>query len=180
MLSRSIETHEYKTEGNTLVGYGSVFGAEYPVTEPVDGRVRSFTEVVKKGAFARSLQTPGDVLCCFNHSPFHLLGRTSSGTLKVSEDDHGLRFSVELPDTQTGHEVKTLASRGDLAGASFYFGLPADGFTWSGNTRSLHDLRLYEVGPVVVPASRATQVQMRSNHLLFKRLHLEIMNMKHR
>ena len=177
MLTRSLSSSEYKTDGNTLVGYASVWGVGYRMVEPVNGQLRSFTESVRKGAFSRSLASSPDIVSFYNHSPNHLLGRTSNKTLRVEEDAHGLRFEVDLPDTPTGNEVRALAQRGDLSGASFTFGIRPNGEKWEGNKRELTDLFLAEVGPVVLPASAATEVQMRSTYL-FKRLALELKEKK--
>lgn len=157
-MERRSQATSYRSEGRNLIGYAAVWDAPTLIREGG----RTFTELVRRSAFARSLKAGGDVLCCFNHSPHHLLGRTSSGTLKVTADDTGLRFDVELPDTITGNEVRELASRGDLRGASFAFSVPQGGDKWSGSTRELVDVTLVECGPVVAPAYQATSVGLRS------------------
>src|SRR5690606_5179958 len=78
-----------------LEGYAAVFDAP---SEDLGG----FVEYVRRGAFARSLKSNhADPLALVHHMPHLVLGRRSAGTLKLEEDDRGLRFEIELPDTQT-------------------------------------------------------------------------------
>ncbi len=135
--------------GRTLTGYAAVWDSPAAITDYWG----TFTEVVKRGAFARTLAAGGDVLCCLNHSADRLLGRTASGTATFAEDATGLAFRVELADTRDGNEVLTMVRRGDLNGASFAFRCAAGGDHWtSPYDRELVDLDLYEAGPVVTPA----------------------------
>ena len=39
----------------------------------------------------------------------------------LEQDEHGLRFDLSIPDTQTGRDTLELAQRGDLGGACFGF-----------------------------------------------------------
>lgn len=151
---------EPSADGKTLTGYAAVWDSP---TEICEWGFR-FTEVVRKGAFARTLGSGADVLCSLNHDPAeHLLGRSSSGTAKFAEDDTGLRFEVLLPETEAGREVRELARRGDLVGASFLFGCGSGGDRWTSPTyRELVDVDLFEAGPVVTPAYAATSLALRS------------------
>lgn len=160
MEQRNNQT-SYQSDGTKLWGYAAVWDSPTIVTQGS----RSFTEIVKRGAFAKSL-AGRDILCCYNHDPNRLLGRSSSGTLSLKEDDTGLLFEVELPETQLGAEIRALATRGDLQGASFAFTVSKD--VWEGRTRELHECELYECGPVVTPYYEATQLGFRSNMKRYK------------
>jgi uncharacterized protein len=156
---------EYQTDGNTLSGFGAIFNS--PTTIREGGR--TFTEIVRPEAFARSLKANPDILVCFNHDANRLLGRTSAGTAKVWADNTGLRFSVELPEH--ARDVKEMFQRGDLQGCSFMFSVKRD--KWDGNVRELLDLDVYECGPVVMPAYQdAVLTGLRSKEVLRKRLKL--------
>src|ERR1700741_785014 len=61
-----------------------------------------FREIITPGAFKRALAESEDILCVVNHDSRQLLGRTSSGTCEVCEDEQGLRFSCSMPNTQLG------------------------------------------------------------------------------
>jgi HK97 family phage prohead protease len=147
----------YQNDGNKLVGFSAMFNTPTEIHE----RGRKFIETIAPGAFLRSLMNSKDVLCCFNHDPNRLLGRTSSRTMTIKETEQGLYFEVDLPDTPTGNEVKVLTQRGDLRGASFTFSVKKD--TWDGNKRTLNEVDVIECGPVVMPAYEATSVALRSS-----------------
>ena len=68
-----------------------------------------------------STELAEDVLLLYGHNREHVLGRTSSNTLKVTKDNVGLYFECELPDTTIGNDVRELIRRRDLKGASFGF-----------------------------------------------------------
>ncbi|WP_018715870.1 HK97 family phage prohead protease [Brachymonas chironomi] len=141
-----------QASGRTLTGYAAVFNA--------DTRVGDFIERIAPGAFIRSLESGRDVLALADHDPKTVLGRTSSGTLALSEDSHGLAFTLTLPDTTAGRDLAALAARGDLGGMSFGF-VPADE-VWTGDTRELREVELHEVCVVQSwPAYPQTSVALR-------------------
>lgn len=152
-IRRAVSDPAYTAEGNKLVGYAAVFDVPTVIRE----KARTFTELVRRGAFLDSLKGR-DVIATFNHDESRLLGRMSSGTLRVAEDAKGLRFEIDLPDTPTGAEVRGLIARGDLRGASFVAGVRLD--KWEGDRRELRALDLVELGPVTLPAYTATSVTL--------------------
>jgi HK97 family phage prohead protease len=165
-MSMNIETRITSVGGpmvnaddRTLVGYGAVFGKP---SQDLGG----FTEIIEPDAFNRTLGHGGDVLCCVNHDPNQLLGRSMSGTMKLSVDDVGLRYEVQVPDTSVGRDALAMAERGDLFGSSFSFSVKAAGERWEQvegrNVRYLTEVALYELGPVVSPAYLDTTVAARS------------------
>lgn len=157
MIHKRALLNPIQADGNRLVGYAAVWDNPYPITEGG----RSFTEVVRQGAFSRAIKSGGDIISTFNHSD-RLLGRTTSGTLRLSEDGKGLRYEIDLPDHAA--DIKELVSRGDLRGASMTFTVRGSGEKWSKDkkSRELTDLFLYELGPVIMPASPTTSVGLRS------------------
>ncbi len=149
--------------GRTAIGYGAVFyregeaGTEYQLGKGV-------VERVDPKAFDKALQRGDDVRALFNHEPDHLLGRSTSGTLRLSVDGAGLRYEIDLPDTQAGRDVATSIERGDLSGSSFSFNVErADWQEENGrDVRVIRDVRLFDVGPVTFPAYAATSTALRS------------------
>ncbi|MGC4951305.1 HK97 family phage prohead protease [Streptomyces sp. DT224] len=105
----------------------------------------------------------GDVIATFGHNTDQLLGRVSSGTLKLSRDAYGVRYSIDLPNTSVGHDVAELAARGDLAGSSFTFRVSDGGQRVAGEKspdglpiREITSMTVFELGPVVNPAYPTT------------------------
>lgn len=125
--------------------------------------IGDFQEVIRRGAFASSLAAGADILALADHDRSRVLGRTSSRTLQLNEDDTGLAFTLELPDTQAGRDLATLAERGDLGGCSFAFTVPKGGDRWTGNARELTNVALDEVSIVQArPAYPGTEAHLRS------------------
>jgi len=141
--------------GRKLTGYIAKF--DNPT------RIGDFTEIIRRGAFAATLAAGHDVLAVADHDYSRVLGRTRSGTLALREDDTGLAFALDLPDTQAGRDLAALAERGDLGGCSFAFTVPTGGDSWNGNTRELRNVQLDEVSIVQSrPAYPDTEVHLRS------------------
>ena len=155
-MSQNIERRTatgLQATGRTLTGYVATFGTPAKITD--------FVEVIRAGAFTRSLESGADVLALADHDASRVLGRTSSGTLALHEDSHGLAFNLRLPDTTTGRDLAALAARGDLGGMSF--GFVATDEEWHGNTRELREVELHEVSVVQSwPAYPQTTVSLRN------------------
>lgn len=162
-----------------LHGYAAVYDSE---SQDLGG----FTEVIRAGAFKRTLQdNASDPLALVHHMPHLVLGRRSAGTLRLNEDAKGLAFEIDVPNTQTGRDILTSVQRGDIRGASFAFTVPKDGDSWNvrgGNVlRELRDVDLFEISLTAAPAYQDTQVAQRafknrhasSLHLIHARLYLE-------
>jgi hypothetical protein len=126
-------------------------------------RIGSFTETIRPGAFAASLRGGGDVIATLDHDLGKLLGRRSSGTLRLGEDSRGLAFECDLPDTTAGRDVEALGARGDLGGASFSFRPVREEWNEARTARTLHEVDLLEVCAVSAwPAYAQTSVAVRS------------------
>lgn len=149
---------EFQHKARRLEGYAAVFG--------VETRIGAIREVVAPGAFRASLDnTSRDVVALWDHNPGVLLARQRSGSLRLSEDSRGLSFSLDLPDTQAGRDVRALAERGDLGGMSFGFQLPPEGMTREGDLCILRAVDLLEISVVSSwPAYPTTVVEARDQH----------------
>jgi HK97 family phage prohead protease len=159
---------ENKT-GMSFTGYAAVFDSP---SEPLP-----FTEVIRSGAFQRSLKSRNEVKLFMNHNTDVVLGSTRAGTLKLTEDGRGLLAQAELPDTTAGRDLSVLMKRGDVNSMSFGFSVPANGDKWSsdGSTRELHQIRLHEVSIVTgFPAYEATTASVRSLDILATRTNVDV------
>lgn len=163
-------TGEIKVEtradgGKMLTGYAAVFhrdgdaGTEYRLAPDV-------VERIAPTAFNRALQEKHDARALFNHDPNMLLGRAAAGTLRLSVDARGLRYEIDLPDTNVGKDVAASIARGDLSGSSFAFSIGKDGQRFEKgkeyDVRHILDVDLYDVGPVTYPAYEGTTTGLRS------------------
>lgn len=125
-----------------------------------------WVERIAKGAFAETI-AKRDVRALWSHNLDLVLGRTSNRTLKVWEDEYGLAFELELPDTTLGRDAFTSISRGDVTGMSFGFDVAGKDQKWTRgeagkpHIRTLLKVELYEVSPTAFPAYEATNVQTR-------------------
>src|SRR5438128_11032112 len=80
-----------------LVGYAAVFNSK-----SLD--LGGFIEIVRPGAFKRTLAAGADVRALVNHDPNLIIGRNKAGTLDVAEDDRGLKVTITPLDTQAGRD----------------------------------------------------------------------------
>lgn len=156
-----IDTQDGKT---TIVGYGAVFyrseesGTEY----------KMFSDLVERiapTAFDRAIRERHDAAGLFNHDPNQLLGRVSAGTMRLAVDERGLRYEIDVPDTQAGRDVVESIRRKDVKGSSFAFRVTKQ--TWQEqedgpDIRVIEDLDLFDTGPVVFPAYAGTSTALRS------------------
>jgi HK97 family phage prohead protease len=137
-------------DGMTFTGYAAVFNSP---SEPLP-----FIERIAPGAFKRSLKARNDIKLLWNHDTGSVLGSTRAGTLKLEEDNYGLRVTATLPETTLGKDVRTLVQRGDVNAMSFGFSVPANGDSWNtdGTERTLRSVRIHEVSIVAFPAYQQT------------------------
>ncbi|GEO18075.1 HK97 family phage prohead protease [Microvirga aerophila] len=145
---------EVRAKGRRLEGYAALFNTE--------ARIGSFSETIRAGAFSGSLKG-WDCLALVDHDPSRVLGRTSSGTLRLSEDSRGLAFDLDVPATSYGNDILALVESRNAGGMSFGFSVPDGGDHWDGDRRELRNIILHEVSVVAAwPAYSGTIVNARS------------------
>jgi HK97 family phage prohead protease len=140
-----------------LRGYAAKFGTP--------SRGLPFVERCKAGCFARAIREKQDVACLMNHDASLLMGRVSNRTLALREDNVGLYFEDELPDTTAAKDLYTLVQRGDISQCSFSFLAKKDSWGKEQNaagdwqaSRTLEDVDLMDVSPCTNPVYTDTQV----------------------
>lgn len=138
-----------------ITGYAAVFNSKTTIGG-------WFDEVIEPGAFARSLSENSDIRALFNHNWDNVLGRTKSGTLRLEEDEKGLKFEIELPNTSVGRDLAESMSRGDINQCSFGFWITEE--NWDYNVepalRTIKEVELYEISVVSIPAYDDTEVSL--------------------
>jgi HK97 family phage prohead protease len=135
-------------DGMTFEGYAAVWNSP---SQPLP-----FTEVIKPGAFKRSLQGRHRMMLLWNHNASEPLASTRNGSLKLVEDERGLKVTAKLANTQTGRDVAELVRSGVIDAMSFGFQVKKDSWSADGNSRTLHEVAVHEVSLVSYPAYEGT------------------------
>ena len=145
--------------GRTIHGYSAVFDRP---SLPISERNRqSFTEYVRKGAFAKTI-AEDDIRALFSHDEKLILGRTKASTLDLVEDSVGLRTTIRLPNTSLASDIYENVKVGNLTGFSFRFQARKDHWSNGGDRRELLDVQLSEISLVAFPAYPSTSAEARS------------------
>ena len=103
--------------------------ATRPSTASSADDLGGFRETIAPGAFAerprRRRALPAQ------SRPGRSLGRDPLGTLRLADEQRGLRFECDLPDSPLGENVREAVDRGDIDGASFRFEVGEE--SWNGD-----------------------------------------------
>jgi HK97 family phage prohead protease len=109
------------TGGDRLLftGYSCVTESPYTMTDWLG----DYTEIVRSGAFTKTLSESPDVVFCLNHdwgsAP---MARTKAGTHRLSEDSTGLAVEADLDPTRADvHALRSCMDAGELDAMSFAF-----------------------------------------------------------
>jgi len=139
-------------EGTTVVGYAAVFNS---ITD-----LGSFREQIAPEAFTRVLEESPDTVALLNHDTNLVLGRTTSGTLKLSVDEVGLRYELQLGNQSYARDLAESMRRGDISKSSFAFTIERE--SWQENVRTVEEVRgLYDVSVVTRPAYGDSSADLR-------------------
>ena len=153
---RNVETRQEDDGVMRLSGYAAVFN-DPSVPLP-------FSERIAPGAFRKTLSETPDVRLLINHEGLPL-ARTKNETLTLSEDEVGLRFDAELPDTSEARDLYTLIQRGDVDQMSFAFRVIRQKWNSDRSERTLTEVSLADgdVSVVTYPAYPTTTVEAREH-----------------
>lgn len=151
-------------ESKKIVGYAAKFNS---LSEEMWG----FREQIAPGAFTEALKK-SDVRALFNHDPNYVLGRQSAGTVSLTEDDVGLHYEIDPPDTQWARDIVSSIERGDIAESSFAFSMSGGVEEWDDSaTPAIRTIKsvgnLYDVSPVTYPAYPEATTGVRSHKEIF-------------
>jgi HK97 family phage prohead protease len=152
-------------DASRFSGYAAVFNRD---SEPLP-----FIEQIRPGAFQRTLQSRNQVKMFVNHEDMMVLASTRSGTLRLSEDNRGLKVEADLPqDVSYARDLISLMKSRVVDSMSFGFHVPRGGDEWSddGQRRYLNEIALHEVSVVTgFPAYEATSAIIRKAQILAQR-----------
>lgn len=141
-------------------GYAIVFNKE---SKDLGG----FIEIIAPEAIEGILDK-SDILCLLNHNEERgVLARSKngSGSLQLSIDETGLKYSFEAPNTSLGDELLEGLKRGDITTSSFAFTIAKDVWEKRSDGTYLRKItkfkELFDVSPVYKEAYPDTTVALR-------------------
>ena len=160
-IKRSFEiTYRAKkdSEKKVIQGYAVVFDSWTDISSW--GEI--WKECIRKGAFTQSLKE-NSILALYNHDFNNVLARKDVN-MKLVEDNKGLYFEIELPDTTQGNDLYELIDKGIVNQCSF------SGYVrknlWSedngGNVlREILEIDLIEITITPIPAYEVTEAEVK-------------------
>lgn len=167
-------------DGLTFEGYGAVFNTP----TRIDSWEGCFDEQIAPGAFKKTLRERTPVLQ-FDHGRHPLVGSIPIGAIReLREDDQGLFVQARLSNNWLVQPVREAIANGSISGMSFRFEPVKEDWhdangrrltdpeeimrrIWSPGedgplTRTLREVKMFELGPVVFPAYPETTAGVRS------------------
>lgn len=146
-------------EGRMVDGYAAKFNTD---SELFYG---AWYERIAPGAFDDVLGD--DSVALFNHDPNLILARNKV-TMTITQDETGLRYQFEAPNTTAGNDLLENLKNGNVRSSSFAFTVKSEEWTYSEDkskpsVRTIKKIeRLYDVSPVTYPAYPDTSVGRRA------------------
>lgn len=157
-MEKELRYNKISNDGSRIIeGYSVVFESE--------SRDLGFIEIIHKGAITEETLLKSDVIAKLNHDDQKVLARSryGNGSLKLSVDDYGVKYSFEAPNTAAGDECVELCKRGDLFEASFAFTISKENGSerWSKKDGKLYREifkidELFDISPCYIAAYAAT------------------------
>jgi HK97 family phage prohead protease len=159
----TLERTDPEGDGRTLEGYAAVFNSP----ADIEDMLGTYTEVIKPGAFKRTLEHRPSPPLLFNHGRHPLIGNMPIGAIQeIREDDRGLYFRARMFDNWLIEPLSEAIREDAVKGMSFRFEVPKGAESWNRNgakhVRSVREVVLHELGPVVFPAYSDATATLRS------------------
>lgn len=172
---RNIQDAELRADEDNrrITGYGIVFNSDSQPMRIWDDQTGRILDVVEQITPASMRDADmSDLISAYNHDFSRVLGRTVAGTMKISRDAKGVRYSADVPNTSYGNDVLELVRRGDLRGSSFVFTMDYEaGYDIQERNDGtlvaspVKITKIYEMGPVINPAYPETTAENRAGML---------------
>ncbi len=150
-----------KDDSRNIEGYGIVFNS---LSQDLGG----FKEVILPGAIDGVIEK-SDIFGTINHDIYKgILARSENGkgSLKLSVDQKGVKYSFEAPGYDLGDEVVEGVKRGDLKRSSFSFRVEDEVWEKKPDGSHLRTIKkfqeIFDMGPVYRAAYNDTAIAMRS------------------
>lgn len=151
--------------GATVEGYASVVDEPYEMYDFLG----SYTEVIRSGAFAKTLSENPQVQLLLNHGGL-AMAYTQAGTLRLAEDSTGLHMAADVNTSRSDvSDLMAALADGNVDEMSFAFRVPAGKSQWSPDydQRDILEVDMHrgDVSVVNFGANPATSVAMRGQDL---------------
>lgn len=154
----TVEESREAGDGLTLEGYAAVFNSPTEINS-WEGK---FSETIAPGAFKRTISHKTPIMQ-FDHGAHPMIGGIPIGAIRsLREDDRGLFVRARLSDNWLVQPVRDAIRDGGITGMSFRFTVRDDEWNDDMDVRTIREVELHELGPVVFPAYAATTVGVRS------------------
>lgn len=152
---------ELRADGLHISGYVNVPGR---VSRPVMTKHGKMVEVIEQGAFQRAIDAAKNgVKMLLDHNPSRVLANTGNNTLKIYEDEIGLRAEALVTDPEVVEGAKT----GKLRGWSFNMRNIVDTVEERTGELPLRHVKSFDMDEITIalnriPAYSATSVEVRA------------------
>ncbi len=147
-------------DGFTLEGYGAIFDSP----TRIDSWEGMFDEIIARGAFTKTIAERKPVIQ-FDHGRDVATGSVPIGAIEeVREDKLGLFVRARMHDNARVEPIRQAIASGAIDGMSFRFQVVREEWDESGDipVRTILEVKLFELGPVVFPQYESTTVGVRS------------------
>ena len=159
-----LETRKGEDGARIVEGYATTFNQPYRLMG--DEKV-TVNEQVDRDAFRDTDMS--DVIMQYDHEG-PVFARISNGTLKLEEDEHGLKVTADLGGTERGRQLFEEIDGGYTTKMSFGFTVTGEKKTRSkdaeGHVTILRTItrigKLFDVSAVSLPANDATEISSRT------------------
>ena len=159
-----LETRKMESGEMVVEGYATTFNMPYRLMG--DEKI-TVNEQVDRNAFRETDMT--DVIMQYDHEG-PVFARVSNGTLRLEEDEHGLKVTADLGGTERGRQLFEEIAGGYTNKMSFGFTVTGEKKERSKNAeghvtilRTITRIgKLYDVSAVSLPANDATEISSRT------------------
>ena len=170
------EVAEGEAPSRTIEGYAIVFDVESRVLGDIDG-LPYYREIIEPGAISEERLKEMDIKMTMYHNREKILARSTNGegTLKLSVDEIGVKYSFDAPNTVDGDTALELVKRGDLFGSSFIFWVGMQDFTRERGKDGIYIHRVKNIRKIddmtiaADPAYEQTTVAAREDYSQFEK-----------
>lgn len=157
----SVEIRAKEDGSKTIEGYA----IKWEELSQTIGIYYRFREKFQKGAFDDYLTAGLDTKFLCDHDPSKVLGRTNKGTLSLTSDDTGLKYTLQIPATSIGNDAHEDVKSGNKEYISVGFKATSDDWNEADDNdviRTVIKANLPEISLTAWPAYEQTTASARS------------------